>query len=76
MSMLVVAAQVLYSIAAQRNAIPLPIVPSREGLLLPPARYCITNANYHIQAKDADTADRTSNTLNGTQTQPMDLMHL
>lgn len=42
--------ELLLNIAQDRNKMPLPLVPSRYGVLLPPDRYCLTAPNYDVQA--------------------------
>lgn len=49
--------ELLYSIAQQRNNVPLPIIPTRTGLLLPPQRYCITKPIYNIKTENLDDKD-------------------
>ncbi|EDV25312.1 uncharacterized protein TRIADDRAFT_7341, partial [Trichoplax adhaerens] len=38
----------LVGVARQRNDTPLPIVQVKNGLRLPPERYCMSSANYHL----------------------------
>lgn len=41
--------QLLYSLAATQNSIPLPIVPTREGVHLPADRFCLMQPNYRVK---------------------------
>ena len=42
--------QLLQSLAVPRNRIPLPLVPDRLGVRLPPPSYCLTASNYQVGA--------------------------
>ena len=37
--------------ARQRNSMPLPLVPEKFGLRLPPERYCLSGPNYRVKHK-------------------------
>lgn len=41
--------ELLYSLAAARNSVPLPIVPSKEGVHLPPDRFALLAPNYRVK---------------------------
>ncbi|KNC56508.1 uncharacterized protein AMSG_11529, partial [Thecamonas trahens ATCC 50062] len=41
----------LLSLAAKKNAVPLPVVPSEYGVRLPPARNTLTAANYQAPGR-------------------------
>lgn len=41
-------AQVMMAVALERNKTPLPPVPSKPGVLLPPDRFALTQPNYQI----------------------------
>lgn len=40
--------EMLIGMAKDRNSAPLPVVPSRHGVLLPPDRFCLTSENYQV----------------------------
>lgn len=41
--------EVMMELAQERNKMPLPIVPTRYGVLLPPERYTLAAPNYHVE---------------------------
>jgi hypothetical protein len=41
--------QLLHSLYQERNNIPLDVVPTRFGVLLPPNKHCLTSANYQLE---------------------------
>eukprot|EP01132_Coremiostelium_polycephalum_P004604 gene4604-5750_t len=52
--------ELLLSIAEEKNKIPLPPIPDRYGILLPPDEYCLTNSNYQVNPpKPAPPATQT-----------------
>lgn len=46
--------EALAEIAERVNSLPLPAIPTRSGLLLPPERYCLTQGNYQVKAADPE----------------------
>lgn len=46
--------QLLHSLYQERNKVPLDVVPTRFGVLLPPNKHCLTSANYHIQPEEEE----------------------
>ncbi|KAI8057691.1 transcription initiation factor TAFII31 [Syncephalis plumigaleata] len=38
----------LMELATEKNATPLPLIPERYGIRLPPEQYCLTGANFQI----------------------------
>ena len=38
-------------VARQKNANPLPMIPEKFGVRLPPERYCLTGTNYKIKSR-------------------------
>lgn len=46
--------ELLYTLAQQRNSAPLPLIPVRTGVLLPPAKYCMTQPIYGIKTEIVD----------------------
>jgi transcription initiation factor TFIID subunit 9B len=41
-------------LAAEKNATPLPLIPERYGIRLPPEQYCLTGANFQIIPEVSD----------------------
>jgi len=63
----------LMSLAKERNKIPLPIVPSRLGVLLPPERYCVTGQNYKTPASQSSSVPSSSSQSFPSHPQNFDL---
>jgi len=55
--------QLLYSLAQSRNLAPLPIVPTREGVHLPPERFCLMQPNYRIKTNASKNAGESKHNL-------------
>jgi len=55
--------ELMYSLAQARNSIPLPIVPTREGVHLPADRYCLLQPNYRVKAAPAQPQAHVSMSL-------------
>lgn len=51
--------ELLYAIAAARNAAPLPLVPTREGVHLPNERFCLLAPNYRVKTAPEGKKGRT-----------------
>ncbi|RKP08469.1 transcription initiation factor TAFII31 [Thamnocephalis sphaerospora] len=45
----------LTELAAEKNSAPLPLIPERYGIRLPPEQYCLTGANYQIVPEPPST---------------------
>lgn len=41
--------ELLFGLAATRNLVPLPLVPTKEGVHLPSERYCLMQPNYRVK---------------------------
>jgi hypothetical protein len=55
--------QLLYSLAQARNMVPLPIVPTREGVHLPAERFCLMQPNYRIKSTANKNAGESKHNL-------------
>ena len=43
--------ELLLELAKEKNIVPLPPIPTRLGVLLPPEDYCLTQSTYQIEAR-------------------------
>eukprot|EP00048_Salpingoeca_helianthica_P016981 m.235105 g.235105 ORF g.235105 m.235105 type:complete len:219 (-) comp19910_c0_seq1:30-686(-) len=50
--------ELLLEIASKKNAVPLPAIPDKPGVRLPPERECLTNPNYVVLPSRAAPAAR------------------
>ena len=46
----------MVEIARQKNANPLPMIPEKFGVRLPPERYCLTGTNYKIKNRKREVS--------------------
>ena len=49
--------ELLYAMAQQRNSVPLPVVPTREGVHLPADKFCLMQPNYRVKTAQAGRRD-------------------
>lgn len=52
--------EVIMGIVDETNNIPLPVVPSNFGVLIPPEHQCLTSANYDVKYPHNDDGDKES----------------
>jgi len=57
----------LFKVAAERNAIPLPVPKQTGGLRLPPDRFCLTATNYRLKPSRKKGPGSRSHTASGSQ---------
>lgn len=60
-------------IARQKNANPLPMIPEKFGVRLPPERYCLTGTNYKIKNRKREVSIHAQEDLRGGSTRRRDL---
>jgi len=50
----------LLELAKDKNSQPLPLLPNKLGVLLPPDQYCLTSQTYQLDAKKLQNIDAPS----------------
>ncbi|KAI9598547.1 transcription initiation factor IID, 31kD subunit-domain-containing protein [Syncephalis fuscata] len=61
----------LMELASEKNAMPLPLIPERYGIRLPPEQYCLTGANFQIVPEPLSTDEpRVTSGSNSTNPWP------
>ncbi len=59
--------EISLELARKKNATPLPLIPERIGILLPPDEHCLTKATYQMDPKRREGSNSAANgTENGT----------
>merc|ERR1719331_3234754 len=41
--------EVVLQLTQKRNAVPLPLIPPKHGIRLPPEKYCLTSSNFQFK---------------------------
>jgi len=65
--------ELLLELAKDKNSQPLPVIPNKLGVLLPPDQYCLTSQTYQLDAKKSANTEASSMTVVPTTAEEMNI---